>query len=72
MQEEQKLTFEEAMAKLDEILSKMDKGEVPLEESMKNFEEGMKLIAHCEALLDSYERRITKLTGYGEEVPLQE
>lgn len=71
MQEEQKLTFEEAMAKLEEILSKMDRGEVPLEESMQNFEAGMKLIAHCEALLNSYERRISKLTGYGEEVPLE-
>ena len=71
MQEEQKMTFEEAMAKLEEILSKMDRGEVPLEESMENFEQGMKLIAHCEALLNSYERRISKLTGYGEEVPLE-
>ena len=70
MQEEQKLTFEEAMAKLEEILSKMDRGEVPLEESMENFEAGMKLIAHCEELLNSYERRISKLTGTGEEVPL--
>jgi len=56
-------SYEEAMEKLEDILSKMDRGEVPLDESMKNFEEGMKLIKHCEDIINSYERRITKIVG---------
>ncbi len=54
-------TYEEAIAEIEEILAKMESGNVPLDQSMKNFEEGMKLVAHCEKLLNSYERRISKV-----------
>ena len=46
-------TYEEAIAEIEEILAKMESGNVPLDQSMKNFEEGMKLVAHCEKLLNS-------------------
>jgi len=56
-------TYEEAMSELESILVKMENGEVPLDESMNNFELGMKLTARCEEILNSYERRITKIIG---------
>lgn len=55
------MTYEEAICELEAILKMMDKGEIPLDDSMKNFEKGMKLIAHCEQILSSYERKITKI-----------
>ena len=56
-------SYEKAIEKLEEILNKLDGGQLPLEESMDKFEEGMKLVLHCEEILKAYERRITKLTG---------
>ena len=55
-------SYEEAIEHIENILAKMDEGDVPLAESMKNFENGMKLIAHCENILNLYERKITKVT----------
>ena len=47
-----KLKFEEAMQRLQEIVGKLESGEVSLEESMKLFEEGAKLSSQCYQLLD--------------------
>jgi exodeoxyribonuclease VII small subunit len=55
------LSYEEAVCELEAILNKMDRGELPLDASMKNFERGMNLIAYCEKILGSYERKITKI-----------
>ena len=65
-------TYEEAISAIEAILGKMDMGEVPLSESMKNFEDGMKLIAHCEGILSSYESRITKIIGIKDGEPVEE
>jgi len=54
-------TYEEAVCELENILAKMENGEVPLDESMDNFEKGMRLTARCEEILNSYERRIVKI-----------
>ena len=42
-----KKTFEENMARLEEIVGKLEKGDAPLSDSLKLFEEGTKLIAQC-------------------------
>jgi len=55
------MTYEEAIKELEAILEKMDRGELPLDETMKNFQRGIELIAHCEKILASYERKITKI-----------
>lgn len=55
------MDFEQAIDELEFILNKMDMGELPLNESMDNFERGIKLINHCEGILNSYERKITKI-----------
>ena len=59
---EKKLTFEQAMARLEEIVRRLEAGESPLDESMALFEEGAKLAAQCSAMLDKAEQKVTKLT----------
>ncbi|WP_369297622.1 exodeoxyribonuclease VII small subunit [uncultured Neglectibacter sp.] len=58
----EKLNFEEAMARLQEIVAKLESGEESLESSMKLFEEGAKLSALCYDTLNKAEQRITELT----------
>lgn len=50
--------FEDALAKLEEIVRKMEQGELTLDESLASFEEGIRLSRLCAAKLDEAERRI--------------
>ncbi len=63
-----KLSFEAALSELESIVSTLEKGQVPLEESIKLYERGELLKKHCESLLKSAEQRIEKITlgGNGE------
>ena len=56
------LPFERALAELETIVDQLEKGQVPLEESIKLYERGEALKKHCEALLKSAESRIEKIT----------
>ena len=58
---EKKLTFEQALSRLEEIVRQMESDQTPLEESLKLFEEGTKLMKQCTALLDKAEQKVTKL-----------
>lgn len=58
--------FEESLARLEEIVRKLESGEAPLDESLALFEEGVKLVRACSARLDEAERKITVLTKNGE------
>jgi exodeoxyribonuclease VII small subunit len=53
--------FEEAMDKLEEIIKKMETGDMGLEASLKAFEEGIKLARACEKNLDEAQRRVEVL-----------
>lgn len=53
--------FEEALRKLEDILRKMEAGDMTLEESLKSFEEGMRLSRLCAERLDDAERRVDVL-----------
>ena len=53
--------FESALERLEEIVEKMEGGDLPLEEAMALFEEGVKLGQSCQKRLDEAERRITLL-----------
>lgn len=53
--------FEEALQKLEAIVAKMEEGDLPLEESLKAFEEGVKLAKFCTSKLDEAERKVEKL-----------
>ena len=53
--------FETSLKKLEKIVSDLENGELPLEESIKPFEEGVKLTKHCQNLLSKAEIKIQKL-----------
>lgn len=63
---EKKPNFEQAMVRLEEIVSLLERGEAPLEQSLALFEEGSKLLRQCTALLDQAEQKVTLLTSAGE------
>jgi exodeoxyribonuclease VII small subunit len=56
-----KQKFEEALQKLEAIVSKMEEGDLPLEEALEAFEEGVKLAKFCTTKLDEAERKVEKL-----------
>ena len=53
--------FEDALGRLEEILKRMETGDMTLEESLKAFEEGIKLARICAGRLDEAERRVEML-----------
>ena len=55
------LTFEAAMSELEAIVDKLERGDVPLEESITFYERGEALKARCEALLKNAEMRVEKV-----------
>lgn len=64
-----KLNFEQSMARLEEIVGLMERGEAPLEESLALFEEGTKLLGQCSALLDKAEQKVALLKAGPEGEP---
>lgn len=60
------LTFEEAMARLDNISATLDSGETPLEESLALYGEGAELLAFCEKKLKDAKLKIETLFPEGE------
>jgi exodeoxyribonuclease VII small subunit len=60
--------FEEALEKLEEIVCRMEAGDMTLEESLKAFEEGIKLSRLCAKKLDEAERRVDLLLRQGDEL----
>lgn len=55
------LTFEQAYARLEQILSQLNSGEVSLEDSLKHYEEADKLIQKCNSLLVNAEQKVQAL-----------
>jgi exodeoxyribonuclease VII small subunit len=56
------LPFEKALAELEEIVRRLERGDVPLEDSIAIYERGEALKKHCETLLRRAEARIEKIT----------
>ncbi len=56
--EKPKQTFEQALEELEKIVAQVEQGEIGLEESIDKYEQGMKLIKHCRAILSQAEKRI--------------
>ncbi len=69
----EKMSFEQAITRIDEIVKTLEQGDAPLEQSLTLFEEGTKLIKFCGKLLDSAEQKVVKLQkgadGTPEELP---
>lgn len=55
------MTFEESMQRLEQIVRSMERGDVPLEESLKLFQEGTQLVADCEKLLENAQLQVKKV-----------
>lgn len=59
------MDFEKKLGRLEEIVTKMEKGELALEDSLKLFEEGVSLSRECQARLNEAEEKVRKLIGFG-------
>lgn len=66
---EQSMTFEASLKRLDEIVSRMERGDVPLEEALSLFEEGTALVKSCTKLLDEAELKVVRLTKGNDGAP---
>ncbi len=66
-----KMTFEQQLARLEEIVAALEKGDAPLADSLKLFEEGTKLIAACSKQLDQAEQQVVKLMKGPDGAPVE-
>ena len=57
-----KMSFEEAIKELTSIVSKIEQGQIPLQDSLEQYERGMALIKHCRGILQQAEKRIEKIS----------
>lgn len=64
--EEENISFESAMEELELIAKSLEKGDLNLDESVKQFEKGIKLSKKCNEILESAEKRISILIQDGE------
>lgn len=71
-----KLTFEEQLDKVEAIIGQMEDGSMPLEETLKHYDEGMQMIAAMEKELAEATQRLTVLRrgadGQDAEIPVEE
>lgn len=65
-------SFEASMKRLEEIVRTMERGELPLEESLKLFEEGTALVRGCAKQLDEAEMKIVKLMKGPDGEPMEQ
>ena len=65
------LSFEESLSRLDEIVRHLEKGDLPLSESLTIFEEGTALIAACSKMLDEAEQKVVKLKKGPDRSPVE-
>lgn len=63
---EKKLSFEQALARLEEIAARLERPDATLDESLKLFEEGSRLMVKCNSMLDEAEQKVSVLLGKGE------
>ena len=57
------MTFEQTIKELTSIVSKIEQGEIPLQDSLQQYERGMALIKHCRGILQKAEKRIEKISS---------
>lgn len=67
------LTFEQSLQQLEQIVSQLERGDVPLEEALSAFKQGMVLSKQCKEQLENAEKTLAKMmTDANEEVPFEE
>lgn len=67
-----KMSFEESMSRLEQIVRAMEQGDVPLEESLKLFQEGTALVKNCQKLLDDAQLQVKKIMTAPDGSPVEE
>jgi exodeoxyribonuclease VII small subunit len=58
-----KKSFEQAIKELTDIVGKIEKGQIPLQDSLEQYERAMALIKHCKGILEKAEKRIEKISA---------
>lgn len=56
------IKFDEALKKLEKIVSDLESGKLPLEESLKKYEEGVRLVSSCSKILETAQKKVEILT----------
>lgn len=69
---QKKLSFEQNMERLEQIVRVMERGDVPLEESLKLFQEGTALVQSCGKLLDEAELQVKQIAVAADGTPEEE
>lgn len=67
----QSASFEESLARLDEIVKHLEKGDMPLSESLNLYEEGTALINACSKMLDEAEQKVVNLKKGPDRTPIE-
>ena len=67
-----KATFEENMKRLEQIVRAMERGDVPLEESLKLFKEGTDLVQSCSKILDEAQLMVKRIASAPDGSPTEE
>ena len=66
------LSFEAALERLEGIVRKLETGELPLDDSLQAFEEGVRLSSYCHRRLDEVEKKVQLLLADGSRVPFEQ
>ena len=69
---EDKKSFEENIQRLEQIVRTLERGDAPLEQSLKLFQEGTDLVASCGKLLDEAELQVNKIASAADGSPVEE
>ena len=67
----QTLSFEQSLSRLEEIVRHLEKGDLPLNDSLALYEEGTGLIAACSKMLDEAEQKVVKLKKGPDHSPIE-
>lgn len=70
MSEQKELSFEDAMEKLEEVVEKLEQGDVPLEKAISMFQEGMSLSKTCHDKLNNVEKSMDRILHEDGEVEI--
>lgn len=62
-----KISFEQALVELQQVVTELESGSLGLDESLSRFEQGMGLLKDCHQLLEKAEKRVQLLTGFNED-----
>ncbi len=70
--ENKEMTFEEKMLRLEQIVRAMERGDVPLEQSLQLFQEGTELVRACEKQLNDAQQKVFLISAGADGKPVQE